>query len=222
MDCFKFSISENELVAMPSGALWWPAQSILCVSDLHFGKSNRLARMGQSWIPPYENQDTLLRLETDLDSTSAKKIICLGDSFDDNEASQSLTSDELLWITKMQAGREWIWISGNHDPSPKNLGGSFLHYLEIGKLYFQHIASADDRFEISGHYHPKIRVIIKGQSFTRRCFLVDKNRVILPSYGTYTGGLYCNLDPLRSIMHQNAIALMTGKEIYPIPISKAK
>ena len=221
MDCFKFSISENELVAMPSGALWWPAQSILCVSDLHFGKSNRLARMGQSWIPPYENQDTLLRLETDLDSTSAKKIICLGDSFDDNEASQSLPSDELLWITKMQAGREWIWISGNHDPSPKNLGGSFLHYLEIGKLYFQHIASSDDRFEISGHYHPKIRVIIKGQSFTRRCFLVDKNRVILPSYGTYTGGLYCNRDPLRSIMQQNAIALMTGKEIYPIPISKA-
>ena len=221
MDCFKFSISENELVAMPSGALWWPAQSILCVSDLHFGKSNRLARLGQSWIPPYENQDTLLRLETDLGSTNAKKIICLGDSFDDNEASQLLPSDELLWITKMQAGRQWIWISGNHDPSPKNLGGSFLHYLEIGKLYFQHIASADDRFEISGHYHPKIRVIIKGQSFTRRCFLVDKNRVILPSYGTYTGGLYCNRDPLRSIMQQNAIALMTGKEIYPIPISKA-
>ena len=77
MDCFKFSISENELVAMPSGALWWPAQSILCVSDLHFGKSNRLARMGQSWIPPYENQDTLLRLETDLHYTSAKKIIAL-------------------------------------------------------------------------------------------------------------------------------------------------
>ena len=221
MDCFKFSISENELVAMPSGALWWPAQSILCVSDLHFGKSNRLARMGQSWIPPYENQDTLLRLETDLDSTSAKKIICLGDSFDDNEASQSLPSDELLWITKMQAGREWIWISGNHDPSPKNLGGSFLHYLEIGKLYFQHIASAEKRFEISGHYHPKIRMIIKGQSFTRRCFLVDENRVILPAYGTYTGGLYCNRNPLCSIMQQDAIALMTGKEIYPIPISKA-
>ena len=221
MDCFKFSISENELVAMPSGALWWPAQSILGVSDLHFGKSNRLARMGQSWIPPYENQDTLLRLETDLDSTNAKKIICLGDSFDDNEASQSLPSDELLWITKMQAGREWIWISGNHDPSPKNLGGSFLHTLEIEKLNFQHIASAEDRFEISGHYHPKIRLIIQGQSFTKRCFLVDENRVILPAYGTYTGGLYCNRDPLRSIMQKKAIALMTGKEIYPIPISKA-
>ena len=221
MDCFKFSISENELVAMPSGALWWPAQSILCVSDLHFGKSNRLARIGQSWIPPYENQDTLLRLETDLDTTSAKKIICLGDSFDDNEASQSLPSDELLWITKMQAGRQWIWISGNHDPSPKNLGGSFLHYLEIEKLNFQHIASAEERFEISGHYHPKIKVIIKGQSFTKRCFLVDENRVILPAYGTYTGGLYCNRDPLRSIMQKKTIALMTGKEIYPIPISKA-
>ena len=85
MDSFKFSISENELVALPSGALWWPSQSLLCVSDLHFGKSNRLARKGQSWIPPYENQDTLLRLEKDLKTTKARMIICLGDSFDDNE-----------------------------------------------------------------------------------------------------------------------------------------
>ena len=218
---YKFSLSENELLAMPSGALWWPAQSILCVSDLHLGKSYRLARMGKSWIPPYENQDTLLRLENDLDATNTKKIICLGDSFDDNEASHSLPPDQLLWISKMQAGREWIWISGNHDPSPKNLGGSFLHSLKIEKLTFQHIASAEKSLEISGHYHPKIRVVIKGQSFTKRCFLVDENRVIMPAYGTYTGGFYCNRDPLRSIMQPKAIALMTGKKIYPIPISKA-
>ena len=96
MDFYKFSLSENELLAMPSGALWWPAQSILCVSDLHLGKSYRLARMGKSWIPPYENQDTLLRLESDLDATNTKKIICLGDSFDDNEASHSLPPDQAL------------------------------------------------------------------------------------------------------------------------------
>jgi len=221
MNYFKFSISENELLALPSGALWWPDQSVLCVSDLHFGKSNRLARKGQSWIPPYENQDTLLRLEKDLDATNTKKIICLGDSFDDNEASRSLPTDEVLWITKMQTHREWIWISGNHDPSPKNLGGTFLESLEIEKLNFQHIASSKKRFEISGHYHPKIRVRVKHQSFTRRCFLVDDKRVIMPAYGTYTGGLYCNRDPLRSIMNQNSIALMIGKEIYLIPISKA-
>ena len=73
MDRFKFSIAKNEFVALPSGALYWPTQSILCVSDLHFGKSNRLARKGQSWFPPYENQDTLLRLERDLDSINPKK-----------------------------------------------------------------------------------------------------------------------------------------------------
>ena len=221
MNYFKFSISENELLALPSGALWWPDQSILCVSDLHFGKSNRLARKGQSWMPPYENQDTLLRLEKDLNATNTKKIICLGDSFDDNEASRSLPPDEALWITKMQTHREWIWISGNHDPSPKNLGGTFLESLEIEKLNFQHIASSKERFEISGHYHPKIRVRVNHQSFTKRCFLVDHKRVIMPAYGTYTGGLYRNRDPLRSILDQKAIALMTGKEIYPIPMSKA-
>ena len=221
MDYFRFFIAENELVAMPSGALWWPAQSILCVSDLHFGKSNRLARKGHSWMPPYENQDTLLRLEKDLDTTNTKKIICLGDSFDDNEASRSLPPDEVLWITRMQAGKEWVWISGNHDPSPKNLGGSFLQSLKIEKLNFQHIANAEKCCEISGHYHPKIKVKLQGQSFTKHCFLVDENRVIMPAYGTYTGGLYCNSEPLRSIMQKKAIALMTGKKVYPIPVSKA-
>ena len=221
MDRFKFSIAKNEFVALPSGALYWPTQSILCVSDLHFGKSNRLARKGQSWFPPYENQDTLLRLERDLDSINPKKIICLGDSFDDNEASRSLSPTELLWITKMQAGREWIWISGNHDPSPENLGGSFLQSIKIGKINFQHSAISSEHPEISGHYHPKIRIFIQGQSFTKRCFLVDENRVIMPAYGTFTGGLYCNRDPLRSIMQEKALAVMTGKEVYPIPISKA-
>jgi metallophosphoesterase superfamily enzyme len=63
--------------------------------------------------------------------------------------------------------------------------------------------------------------MVKGQSFTKHCFLVDENRVIMPAYGTYTGGLYCNREPLCSIMHQKAIALMTGKKVYPVPISKA-
>ena len=102
MDSFKFSISENELVALPSGALWWPSQSLLCISDLHFGKSNRLARKGQSWIPPYENQDTLLRLEKDLKTTKARMIICVVDSFDDDEGDRFLPKDEFLWIQKMQ------------------------------------------------------------------------------------------------------------------------
>ena len=137
MDSYKFSISENELVALPSGALWWPSQSLLCVSDLHFGKSNRLARKGQSWFPPYENQDTLLRLEKDLKTTKARMIICLGDSFDDNEGDRFLPKDEILWMQKMQEGKEWIWISGNHDPSPKALGGSFIQSIEIGEINFQ-------------------------------------------------------------------------------------
>ena len=221
MDSFKFSISENEFVALPSGALWWPSQSLLCVSDLHFGKSNRLARKGQSWIPPYENQDTLLRLEKDLKTTKARMIICLGDSFDDNEGDRFLPKDEILWIRKMQEGKEWIWISGNHDPSPKALGGSFVQSIEIGKINFQHIANTKESYEISGHYHPKIKLRLKGQSFTKACFLIDDNRVIMPAYGTYTGGLYCNREPLRSIMQTKAIAIMTGKEVYPVPISKA-
>ena len=119
----------------------------------------------------------------------------------------------------MQAGRSgygFLAIMIHH----QKFGWELFTLLKIEKLPSSTLQVLKN-LEISGHYHPKIRVVIKGQSFTKRCFLVDENRVIMPAYGTYTGGLYCNRDPLRSIMQPKAIALMTGKEIYPIPISKA-
>ena len=62
----------HRLHAMPSGALYWPAQALLCVSDLHFGKSERLARRAGSLLPPYETRDTLTRLDADITATAAR------------------------------------------------------------------------------------------------------------------------------------------------------
>lgn len=90
--------------------------------------------------PPYETHDTLARLECDLDATHASTVICLGDSFDDLATTQSLSSDENLWITRLQAGRHWVWIENNHDPGPIDLGGWHLTELPIPPLTFRHIA----------------------------------------------------------------------------------
>ena len=108
MEGYQFSLTGATMVALPSGALWWAAQNLLCVSDLHLGKSERMARRGGAMLPPYETTDTILRLEADLLATGATTVVCLGDSFDDLEAEHGLPENEKLWLTRLQAGRSWI------------------------------------------------------------------------------------------------------------------
>ncbi|MEL6451756.1 MAG: ligase-associated DNA damage response endonuclease PdeM [Pseudomonadota bacterium] len=208
------------LKAMGSGALYWPDQALLCVSDLHLGKSERIARRGGGHLPPYETRDTLARLAADLDATGARTVICLGDSFDDLAAAQALPEDERLWITRLQAGRRWVWIEGNHDPGPIEYGGTHLAELTLAPLVFRHIAQPGERGEVSGHYHPKATLPTRARSVTRPAFLVDSDRVILPAYGTYTGGLRSHDPVLTRIMRPDARAIMTGVRPLMVPMPR--
>ena len=213
MKTHEFTILGAKLAALGTGALWWADQKTLTVSDLHLGKSERIARLGGPLLPPFEVQETLSRLEQDIADTGAKTVICLGDSFDDTEASRRLDTETLDRLIRLQAGRKWIWIEGNHDPGPLGLPGEHLAESSLGPLTFRHIADADPRGEISGHYHPKIS--IRGQS--RRCFLYDETRVILPAYGTYTGGLKATTPALNDLFKAPAFAVMTGKTARVLP-----
>lgn len=220
MNCHDFSFCGVALKAMPSGALWWPEEALLCVSDLHLGKSERVARRAGQSLPPYETRDTLTRLGSDLAATNARKVICLGDSFDDLTAAQSLPEDERLWIAKLQAGRRWIWIEGNHDPGPVEFTGEHLHQVMLQSLTFRHIAETGAQGEVSGHYHPKVRLAARGRLISRPAFLVDAARLILPSYGTYTGGLSSDAASLGRIMQPKALAILTGPMPTCVPMPR--
>ena len=220
------ALAGASLIALGAGALWWPAKSMLCVSDLHLGKSERYARAGGATLPPYQTQGTLLKLESDLDAYPASTVICLGDSFDHPQAPSELAKDDRLWINRLQAGRDWIWIEGNHDPGPLDIGGSHRTTLSVHPLFFQHIAAPDHNGdimggEVSGHYHPKARLKIAARTVSRACFLLDRQRLILPAYGTYTGGLHSNHSQLQALMGAGAVAVLTGKtpQIIPMPRS---
>lgn len=218
MSHYAFQFCGTTLHALPSGALYWPAQHSLCVSDLHFGKASRYAARGGSPLPPFETRDTLSRLDTDIAATQARRIICLGDSFDSLGASRDLDTDARLWITRLQAGREWIWIEGNHDPGPINLGGTHRAELPLAPLLFRHIAVPNAASgEISGHYHPKCSLRAGGKHISRACFVVDTHKLILPAYGTYTGGLDVRDPAYDPIVRKGAVCIMTGKTVHPVP-----
>lgn len=220
MKGYDFTLAGAQLTAMGSGALWWPDQSLLVVSDLHLGKSERIARRGGTSLPPYDTRDTLTRLAADLALSHARTVVCLGDSFDDLAAADALPEEERQWIFRLQAGRRWVWIEGNHDPGPVEFGGAHLAELPLPPLTFRHIAQDGASGEVSGHYHPKASVQLRGRTVTRAAFLIDTNRIILPAYGTYTGGLHSQHTALRDLMRNEAIAVLTGATPTAIPMPR--
>lgn len=216
MNFYPFELAGHALQALPSGVLWWPDQRIMAVSDLHLGKAERFARKGIALLPPYETQDTLNRLEAQILDLDPTTIISVGDSFDDLTAAKAIEEDIVERLSRMAAGRKWIWIAGNHDPGPLELPGSHRSEINIDDLTFRHIAGASG-FDVSGHYHPKARICLKRQTISRPCFVIDACRVILPAFGTYTGGLRVTDPVFDGLVTDKAIAVLVGKQAIPIP-----
>ena len=200
------TLAGQTLTARASGALFWAAQGVLCVSDLHLGKSERMARRAGTLLPPYETRDTLSRLEAEIDATGARSILCLGDSFDDSASLDGLDDADRLWLLRLMAGRDWVWIAGNHDAGPLDIAGTHRAELMLDGLTFRHIAADGAMGEISGHYHPKAR--LAGKAW--RCFLADSTRVILPAFGTYTGGLWAEDPAFDGLFAPQGIAILCG------------
>jgi DNA ligase-associated metallophosphoesterase len=177
-----------DFVADLSGALFWEQQSLLVVSDLHLEKGSSFAARGVL-LPPYDTAATLGRLAAVVARHDPKVVIALGDSFHDRNAHGRLSVPDRDAIAALQAKRDWIWISGNHDPAlPSTLGGVVADEVAIGPIAFRHEPTGVP-CEIAGHLHPKARVSTRGRSMERRCFACDGARAVMPAFGAFAGGL---------------------------------
>ena len=175
-------------VADISGALVWEEQFLLVVSDLHLEKGSSYAARGVL-LPPYDTAATLGRLADVIARHDPRMVIALGDSFHDRNAHERLPDADRDTLTALQAGRDWIWISGNHDPAlPSSLGGMVATEVAIGRIAFRHEPTGAFG-EIAGHLHPKARVASRGRAMERRCFASDGERAVMPAFGAYAGGL---------------------------------
>jgi DNA ligase-associated metallophosphoesterase len=177
-----------DFVADLSGALFWEEQRLLIVSDLHLEKGSSFARRGVL-LPPYDTAATLGRLSAVIARHDPRMVIALGDSFHDRDAHGRLSASDRDAIAALQVRRDWIWISGNHDPAlPSDLGGVVASEVAIGRIAFRHEPTGAIG-EIAGHLHPKARVSRRGRSMERRCFACDGERAVMPAFGAYAGGL---------------------------------
>jgi DNA ligase-associated metallophosphoesterase len=182
------SVGGVSLVADPAGALYWPKYGVLAVADLHLEKGSSYAKRG-TLLPPYDTASTLLRLAHLIGYYGPRCVIALGDSFHDGDGPARLSRDNRANLTALQVGREWIWITGNHDPEPADgIGGVFETTHSLGALIFRHEPTGAAG-EIAGHLHPVARISHRGRVVTRRCFASDGHCMVMPAFGTYTGGL---------------------------------
>jgi DNA ligase-associated metallophosphoesterase len=220
-DAFSFTLNGTHGLALPSGALLVPELNLLCVSDLHLAKSERVARRRGIMLPPYETRATLDRLAQEIAVTKPRTVVALGDSFDDLLAAEALESEDRATLARLQEGRRWIWIEGNHDAGSHDHGGEGCGEFTAAGLTFRHIASPEAApGEVSGHYHPKYG--LPGWGDRRPCFLLDARRLILPAFGTYTGGLDAREAVLRDLFGARALAVLTGSRAIAAPLPSAR
>ena len=203
------SFAGHNFLADPQGAMFWPAEKALLVADLHLEKASWFARIGQ-FLPPYDSQQTLAALTDLVDRTAPERLYCLGDSFHDRFGCDRLPEAARAMLLALTARLDWVWILGNHDPGfADHCGGRLVEEAHVRGLTLRH--EADPRVstpEISGHYHPKLRLQLRGKNVSRRCYVASEAKLILPAFGSLTGGLDAHHPEIRSKVGTKAAALV--------------
>lgn len=213
------SVSGHDFQPLVAGALYWEAEDTLLVADLHMEKGAAFAALGML-LPPYDTRSTLARLHKIIKRIDPGRVVALGDSFHRSECADHMVADDLALLTKLQKGREWYWICGNHDPHlPECVGGTVCETLTISGVTLRHEPSETNSGpEIVGHLHPVARIARRGMVVRRRCFATDGNRLVMPAFGAYAGGLNVLHDAFQPLFrwHQVEAWMMGRRAVYPV------
>jgi DNA ligase-associated metallophosphoesterase len=204
-----FSFAGETFVATPGGALFWQAQNALLVADLHLEKASWFAKSGQ-FLPPYDSQATLSALADEVERTGATRLFCLGDSFHDKFGCDRLPEAARTLLLSLTARLDWTWIVGNHDPGfADHCGGTIVDEVQLEGIILRHEAEPGEmQPEMSGHFHPKLRLHLKGRTVSRRCFVVSDRKIIFPAFGALTGGLDAHHPEIMRNVGAGAAALV--------------
>lgn len=216
----RLTVNGASVLADRSGAAVIESCGTVIVADLHFEKGSAFAARG-AMLPPYDTRATLRRLSDVIARFRPDRVVALGDSFHDLGADGRIHDADAKTLAALVGSvREWIWIAGNHDPvPPARFGGRAMAEIETGPLTLRHEPrSGAQPGEVAGHLHPCAKVRGAGRSVRRRCFLSDGERLILPAFGAFTGGLNACEAVYAEHFQIRPDAWMIGREkVYRVP-----
>ena len=215
MESIKKNIKGEKFVFDKSGSIFLENLNTLIFSDLHLGKGLSFANLG-NLIPPFDLDETLLNLKNIIEKYNPKRLISLGDSFHENKSIQKMERKYVNIINNLFHKINITWIEGNHDSNllfKEKIQGNFKNFYKLKNFKFVHSKSEIDElniFEFSGHYHPKITLKFNGLNYSYKCFILTDSFCILPSFGTYTGGLDIKSSALKKILPINKQIIILG------------
>lgn len=196
----------EEFLLTKGNALYWPKERALLVADMHLEKGSWYAQHGQM-LPPYDSRETLERIADAVNVTGARRVITLGDNFHDDAGTHRLDPYAAGMLESLTRALDWVWITGNHDEKMhRSFGAALVDEMELGGIILRHEAKpGETRAEMSGHYHPKMRVKVRNRHITRSCAVVSRfsvtgDRIILPAFGAYTGGMDAGAPEILSVL----------------------
>ena len=215
-------LAGERLMLDPWGALFWPAERLLAVADLHFEKASSAAANGRL-LPPWDTHATLDRLAALMRRYAPRTVVALGDSFHDPHAAGRLQPRDAARLAALTAAAErFVWVLGNHDPhAPEGVGGQSAPLFQAGPLLFRHEAAprGPANGEISGHYHPKAQAPTRGVAVTRPCFVTDGRRLMLPALGAYAGGLDVRHAAIARLFPRGGRVFLLGRDrLFSFPL----
>ncbi|WP_340643996.1 ligase-associated DNA damage response endonuclease PdeM [Phenylobacterium sp.] len=186
----RTTLSGAAVIFRASGALWIEAERMLVVADLHLEKGSAYAARGQM-LPPYDTRDTLRRLSTEIAATRPSAVVLLGDTFHDRASEDRLAADDAEQLRTLAGLTRLIWVIGNHDADgPRALPGEVADELNVAGLLLRHEPQAGlQPGEVAGHLHPCAKVTASRGTVRRRCFVTDGERLVVPAFGAFAGGL---------------------------------
>ena len=194
----SFDFAGQDWAFADARALYWPREQALLVADLHLEKASFFASHGQM-LPPYDSRETLERLALAIRATGARRVFCLGDNFHDSAGIDRMEPHAAGMLAALTRATDWVWVTGNHDSAldgKPQIGGTIVDELAVGGVILRHRAHPGEIApELSGHYHPRLRVELKGRRIARPCVVIAANdatgagRMILPAFGSLTGGM---------------------------------
>lgn len=220
--CVEARVGDTLVTATPEGALWIGEARTLVVSDLHLEKGSAFAKRGQM-LPPYDTHAALAKLASLIARVEPDIVVSLGDSFHDGGGPARMGETDRAMLHGMIAQCDWIWVEGNHDGrAAETLGGAVRDVLHVGAIVLRHEPTPSRAAgEIAGHLHPCARVTGRGRSIRRRCFAFDGERMVMPAFGAFTGGLNVCDDAFLPIFPDGATALVMGRDrVLPAPMER--
>ena len=208
--------ANEEFYAYPNSALYWKRLNIVIIADLHLGKSISFAKKKQ-FLPPYDTKETLVKLFSCINEFEPSKLIIVGDLLHDILSVQSFQDKDYQNFNNYTKKTEFIWVKGNHDTNIEINGFSKVLDYKIEEIIFNHIPIKTTNFQICGHYHPKAKILHRGKSIYKAAFVHNDKLLILPSFGTLTGGLNINQAPLSDLLGKNIKLFPVGnRKVYKL------